>query len=103
MPDADAKRFMGGLNQTKPGLRLRLAIHEGRIAISQVKAYLEIPGPTHQRALESWRRAWIRASETASRCIDELWETHHWPPDAGRERAFEYRPISRRRSPPPRR
>lgn len=101
MPDLDDQRFVNGLNQTKAGLRLRLAFYESSIAVEQVRCYLRLSGPQHRRSVDSWRRAYIRACERASRCIDELWEEHQWPADAARARDFTFTPSLRRRAPRP--
>lgn len=92
MLDADIRRFELGLNQTRPGLRLRLAMHEGRIAIQQIDRLERLGGP-RKSAIESWRRAYIAASNRAAIAIDELWDLHQWPTDGARNRRFEFRPA----------
>lgn len=95
MPDEDLKRFARGLNQTRAGLRLRLAIHESRIAIAQIRRLKHL-GPRSARAIESWRRAYIQASDSAAQAIDSLWDEHEWPADGARDRSFEWKiPVRR--------
>jgi hypothetical protein len=92
--DADLKRFEDeGINQTRAGLRLRMAVHESRIAAAQIRRLQEINDPRRlsRRVLESWRQSYIRANENASRAIDELWDAFQWPTDAARDRRYEYR------------
>lgn len=95
MLDADLERFATGLNQTKPGLRLRMAVHEGHIAIAQIRRFLpeQALALRERRALESWRQAWIQASNNAAQAIDELWDVHHWPADGARVRGFQWQPA----------
>lgn len=95
MLDADLERFESGLNQTRPGLRLRLAIHEARIAISQITRLKQLGGPRQTAAMNSWRRAYITACNHAASAIDELWDRHQWPADGGRDRTYEWRPATR--------
>jgi hypothetical protein len=92
--DQDLKRFKDGLGSTRHGLRLRMAIHEGRIAVQQIRR-LEQLGQKGGRAIDSWRRAYIRACEHASTAIDVLFDEHAWPEDGARERRFEYTPPKR--------
>lgn len=95
MLDADLHRFESeGLNQTKAGLALRMAVHEGRIACSQIKRLTAVndPRPAAVRALDSWRRSYVHASDRAAQAIDQLWDAYQWPPDAGRERRYAWRP-----------
>lgn len=91
MLDADIERFEAGLHATRHGLRLRLAIHEGNIAVNQIER-LRFLGARSSAAIASWRRAYIKACETASQAIDALWEEHRWPADGARERSYQYQP-----------
>lgn len=95
MLDVDIERFENGLNQTRPGLRLRLALHEGRIAISQITRLKQLGGPRALNAIRSWQRAYISASNRAAEAIDELWDHHAWPADGARDRRYEWRPAKR--------
>lgn len=98
MLDADLHRFEAdGLNQTKSGLRLRLAVHEGRIAVAQIRGGLVGPRRLSAAALETWRQSYIRASNCAAQAIDELWNDYQWPPDAGRERRYTWQPPALKR------
>lgn len=100
MLDADLHRFESdGLNQTKPGLKLRLAVHEGRIAIAQIRRLqgLNDPRRTASAAVDTWRQSYIRASNHAAQAIDELWDAYQWPPDAGRERRYTWQPPALKR------
>lgn len=93
MLDSDLQRFEAGLNQTGAGLRLRLAMHEGNIALQQLRR-LEQQIPINKRsAVESWRKAYIAACNRASMAIDELFDAHQWPEDGARNRRFEWRPA----------
>ena len=96
MLDADLQRFAHGLNQTKSGLRLRLAMHEGAIAVNQIERLQRLGGNVG-RAVDSWRRAYIRASEHGSKAIDDLWNQHQWPTDGARTRDYEWQPAERRK------
>lgn len=91
MLDADLKRFTLGLHNTRHGLRLRLAMHEGNIAINQIER-LKYLGGRYTGAIETWQRAYIKACNTASEAIDALWDQHRWPADGARNRRWEYRP-----------
>lgn len=93
MPDPDVKRFMSGLNNTSAGLRLRLAMHEGRIAVSQIKRLRQLGGGRGVlTAIDSWRRAYINSCRLASKAIDELFDDHAWPEDGARARDYEWSP-----------
>lgn len=93
MLDADLKRFERGLNQTRSGLRLRLAMHEGLIAVKQIARLQQLNDPRGgQSAVDSWRRAYIKACNHASEAIDTLFNEHQWPEDGARDRRYEYRP-----------
>lgn len=101
MLDVDAQRFAEGLNRTAPGMRLRLAIHEGKIAVAELQRLrrdmaaatdLDSWRKVHYRDLDSWRRAYIRSCTNASQAIDDLWEQFRWPMDAGRARAWLWVP-----------
>lgn len=93
MLDADDRVFMKTLGETRHGLRLKLAIHEGRVACQQIARMQQLGGTRSQSAIESWRRAYVDACNRASLAIDELWDAHQWPTDAGRARRFEWRPA----------
>ena len=93
MPDADLKRFERGLNQTLAGgLKLCLAMHESVIAVRQIERLQQL-GPRAGRAVDSWRRAYIKASENAANAIDQLSERDQWPADGARDRRFEWQPA----------
>lgn len=94
MLDVDVERFATGLNQTGSGLRLRLATHEGRIALAQIKRLqsLNDPRPRQQKVIEGWRRVYIHACDRAAQAIDQLWDEHQWPTDGARDRRFTWRP-----------
>lgn len=91
MLDADLRRFTLGLHTTRHGLQLRMAMHEGKIAVHQIERLTFLGGRT-ANAIDTWRRAYIKACNNASEAIDALWDQHHWPADAGRDRRFEWRP-----------
>jgi hypothetical protein len=93
MLDADLQRFEAGINQTKSGMRLRMAVHEARIAVRQIERLQALNNPRYGRAIESWRQAYIHSCEHAAQAIDELWDQHQWPTDGARERRFEWRPT----------
>jgi hypothetical protein len=99
MLDIDTQRFAEGLSQTRPGLRLRLAMNEGRIAIHQIERLKQLGGSRMNQAIESWRRAYIKASDRAAEAIDELWDRHSWPADGARNRRYEWRPAKDFRRP----
>lgn len=93
MPDPDVDRFLQGLNSTDPGLRLRLAMHDGRTAISQIKRLYQLGGGRGiVSAIASWRNSYIKACLKASRAIDELFDAHAWPEDGARARDYEWKP-----------
>jgi hypothetical protein len=94
--DHDLKRFEDELKDTGDGLKLRLAMHEAKIAVHQIARLRRVGGPA-LRAVESWRVAYIRACDHASQAVDRLWNTYQWPQDAARERSYEWRPAERRR------
>jgi hypothetical protein len=94
MLDADLKRFQSGLDQTGPGMRLRLSMHESRIAVKQIARYHTVNDPRAGKIIESWRRAYIKACDNAAKAIDMLWEEHQWPEGAARDRSFEWRPTA---------
>ena len=93
MLDADDRQFELNLGETRSGLRLKLAIHESRIARQQIARLQVMRGQRSQSAVESWRRAYVAACNRASMAIDELWDAHQWPTDAGRDRRFAWRPA----------
>jgi len=93
MLDGDAKRFESGLNQTRAGLRLRLAFHESHIAVSQIERLRALGGPHAAKAIDTWRRAYVKACDHAAQAIDVLWNEHQWPSDGGRTRHYEWRPA----------
>ncbi len=97
MVDVDIERFMTGLNQTRDGLRLRLSMHEGRIAVHQIQRLKSLGGPSVAKAIETWRHAWIKSCDNASNAIDNLWDEHQWPADAARDRRFEWHPPALKR------
>lgn len=93
MPDPDVKRFMEGLNNTHPGLSLRMATHEGRVAIAQISRLRQLGGKAGViAAIDSWRRTYIKACNSAAASIDQLWERHAWPHDGARAREYEWHP-----------
>jgi hypothetical protein len=94
MLDADQIRFTQGLHETRPGLRLRLAIHESCIAAAQIGRLIKLGGPRSASASETWRRAHIAACNRASEAIDQLWDQHQWPADGARNRRYEWRPTA---------
>lgn len=91
MLDADLERFETGLNNTRHGLRLRLAMHEGNIAKRQIER-LRFLGGRYTAAIATWQQAYIKACNNASVAIDALWEGYNWPADGARDRRYEYRP-----------
>jgi len=91
MLDADIERFRTGLHATRHGLRLRLAMHEGSIAIKQIER-LKYLGGRYTSAIETWQRAYIKSCNTASEAIDALWDNYSWPADGARNRSYVYRP-----------
>jgi hypothetical protein len=91
MLDADLERFQTGLHTTRHGLRLRLAMHEGNIAVRQIER-MACLGSRYTSAIETWQRAYIKACNNASTAIDQLWDEYRWPADAARARDFIYRP-----------
>lgn len=91
MLDADLERFTTGLHVTRHGLRLRLAMHEGNIAVNQIER-LRYLGGKYVGAIETWQRAYIKACNSASEAIDALWDGYQWPADGARNRRWEYRP-----------
>lgn len=92
MLDHDLKRFADGLGETRAGLRLRLAMNETRIAVAQIKRLEQLGGQRTVLAIDSWRRAIIKANHAAAEAIDTLWNDHQWPEDGARERRFEWKP-----------
>jgi len=96
MPDPDTQRFEGGLNRTRDGMRLCMAVKESQIAIAQITKLLTDWNDTRHCALQSWRRAYIFAQNRASGAIDHLWDAYRWPEGAARTRDFEWRPTSTR-------
>jgi len=72
-----------------------MAVHEGRIAIAQIRRLQSLNDPRRVtvRALESWRQAYVQASNNAAQAIDQLWDQYRWPQDAARERRFEWQPV----------
>lgn len=95
MLDADLTRFEAGLNQTKAGLRLRMAIAEAGVARQQIRRLEGQTGRAADRNRESWRRAYIEACNSAALAIDCLWDEFAWPPDAARDRGYVWRPVER--------
>jgi hypothetical protein len=94
VPDLDIRRFQNGINQTRSGLRLRLAMHEGRIAVEQIKRLQSLGGRQAALAVETWRHAYIKSCNCASQAIDTLWDEHQWPEDGARDRRFVWRPAA---------
>jgi len=90
--DVDTQRFENELGRTPDGMKLRMAMHEARIAAATI-AQLYQRGTTRGRQIESWRRAYTKACEHASQAIDRLWNAHQWPADGARNRLFEWRPT----------
>jgi hypothetical protein len=72
-----------------------MAIHESRIAIEQIER-LNYLGQRQRGAIETWRRAYIKACQAAAEAIDALWDEHRWPEDGARDRRFEWRPSVKR-------
>lgn len=99
MLDPDLKRFETHLNQTRAGLRLRLAFQEGRIACQQIERLRALNSPNCKAAIQSWQRAYIKASTRATEALDALWDDYQWPPDAARERSFVWCPTKNLRRP----
>ena len=98
MPDPDLKRFQAELERTRPGMRLRLAIHESNIAVKKIRALRasfrrSTNLASHSDVTEGWRRAYIAACNRASMAIDDLWNQHQWPEDGARNRYYEWRPA----------
>jgi hypothetical protein len=93
MLDTDNERFAASLNQTRPGLRLRLAMHESRIAIAQIERLRRLGGTRMNSAIHSWRRSYIASCDRASEAIDQLFDQHQWPADGARDRRYEWRPA----------
>jgi hypothetical protein len=91
MVDADIERFHTELHATRHGLRLRMAIHESNIAVYQIERLRLLGGHT-QRAIETWRVAYIKSCNSASLAIDALWDEYRWPTDASRDRNFVFHP-----------
>lgn len=87
----DAERFAGGLHRTQAGFALRLAIHEGRVAVQQITRLSRLGGVRRAYAIDTWRRAYIKACNRASTAIDELWDAHQWPSDGARNRSYEWK------------
>ena len=80
-------------------MRLRLAIHEGTIAIRKIREVriltgLSLNGQKTTDAVESWRRAYIAACNRATLAIDALWDDYQWPADGARTRDYEWRPTN---------
>jgi len=97
MLDQDLQRFAEGLHQTKAGFRLRMAIHESHIAISQIERLRSLGGPHRMAAIDSWQQAYIRACDVAANAIDQLWDSHQWPTDGARVRGYVWHPATHRR------
>jgi hypothetical protein len=95
MLDADLRRFEHGLNQTRSGMHLRLAIHEGNIAVAQIKRLQDLNSPQSARALATWRKAYISSCDRAAKAIDALWDQHQWPEHGARARDYEWKPSKR--------
>lgn len=93
MLDADDRQFEKELGSTRYGLRLRLAIEEGRVAVQQIRRLQAMNSTRARAAIESWRRAYIGACNRASAAIDELWDAHQWPTQGGRDRRYAWRPA----------
>ena len=93
MPDADLTRFEKQLGRTRPGMHLRLAVHESRLAVRQIQKLLAFGAGETDPDLCSWRRAYVAACERASEAIDELWIIHRWPADGARERRYIWTPT----------
>jgi len=91
MLDQDIERFRTGLHATRHGLRLRMAMHEGNIAIKQIERFKFLGGAAAGE-VESWQRAYIKACNNASLAIDSLFDAYQWPADGARDRSFAYRP-----------
>ncbi len=73
-----------------------MAMHEMRIAMIEI-GRLQRLRTRDDGAIETWRRAYIRASDHASQAIDRLWNAHHWPTYAARERSYQWQPDLRPR------
>lgn len=101
MPDADKVRFDQQIKDTALGLRLRVALVDGGLAVQKVQhllkgnCRLQDLGSRDYALLQHWRRQYIRASESASETIALLWDAHHWPTDAGRSAGYLYTPKDR--------
>ncbi len=94
--DPDIKRFeTSGLKRTADGLKLVMAMHEMRCAIYQLERLLRV-GSAAYREIDSWRRAYIRASDHGSQALDRLWNAHQWPTDGARQRDYDWHPETRR-------
>jgi hypothetical protein len=91
--DRDLQRFANGLNTTQSGYRLRLATHESRIAVSQIERLRQLGGRDRAQAIDSWQRAYIKASDNAAKAIDALWDAYQWPTDGARARGFHWQPT----------
>jgi hypothetical protein len=89
--DHDLKRFEDGIKQTPDGLKFLLAMHEARIAISEIDR-LRRERVRRGLALRSWQLAYIKACDRATEAIDRLWDAYQWPSDAARARGFAWRP-----------
>lgn len=91
MLDQDEKRFTAELKDTPDGLKLLMAIHEMRIACGQIERLRRLGGNV-SRAIDSWRRAYVRAGDHASQAVDRLWDRYQWPAYGARDRRYEWRP-----------
>jgi hypothetical protein len=98
MPDADHDRFNLELKDTGAGLRFRLAVREGSIAVRMVReiiaryGVIQDQGSYSYAKLQLWRRQYIQATDVASDAIVHLWDDHRWPPDAARSLKYQFRP-----------
>jgi hypothetical protein len=99
MLDADLHRFADGLNQTKPGLRLRMAMAESLIARQQITRHYRrgVSGARALKNLESWRLAYVQACNHAAEALDALWDEFAWPTDGARDRGFAWTPKAVKR------
>lgn len=87
------------LRDSPAGLRLRLAMSEGNIALHEMRklrveyglAALDRSGTPYAR-MQSWRRQYVRSCEIASQAITQLSELHGWPTEGQHMAEYRFKP-----------
>lgn len=94
VPDNTDMQAFRKLKETGAGLRFRVASQEATQAVHYIQLAIKT---CDQKRLEAWRRSYISACNNASKAIEHLSASFHWPPEATADRTFMWIPRGARR------